>query len=171
MTDGFDGRVDDAARAEALRVLSLLRDGRPVPAEEAQRARALAAADPGAAAMLAAWERQSAALAAQPARAASPGFTGRVLAAARGEQAQPAEVLVLSLVRRLALAAALLLSGTLGWSLAFPSVLRADPDVQRQRHAVDHFRPTPFAPDDLDAGLRGRYREVYGAGLSPEAPR
>lgn len=143
----------DAARAEALRVLSLLRDGRPVPADEAARARALAAADPAVAAMLAAWERQAAALAAEPARTASPGFTARVLAALAGRGAQPAEVLVLPLVRRLAMAAALLLAGTLGWSLAFPATLRADPDVLRARHAVDCFRPTPFAPDDVRAGM------------------
>jgi hypothetical protein len=79
-------------------------------------------------------------------------------------------VLVLPLVRRLAVAAALLLAGTLGWSLAFPSTLRADPDVLRARHAVDHFRPTPFAPDRVDAASLLR-RAQDAAFRRPEAQR
>jgi len=169
---GDAGPPDAARRAEALRVLSLLRDGRPVDAQAAAQARALAARDPGLAAELAAWERCAAVLAAEPGRRASPGFAARVLQAAGRERAAPAEVLVLPLLQRLAAAAALLLAVSLGWSLARPAPLLADPDVQRLRHAADHFRPTPFAPDDVEAGLRARLRDPAFLRRAPaEAPR
>ncbi len=149
-----DGLPRDGERAEALRLLSLLRDGRPVEPAAAARARRLAERDPELGAMLAAGERRAALLASDPPVAAGAGFTGRVLAALREQRAAPAEVLALPLVKRLVAAAALLLAVTLGWSLAHPAALRAAPDPPR--HAVDHFRRTPFAPDDLLAGLRGR---------------
>jgi len=153
---GHDG-PSDAERAEALALLSLLRDGRPVDALAAARARALAASDPEMAAMLAAWERQAALLAGEPGLHAPADFTERVLAAARPDGR--GELLTLPVARRLALAAALLLAVTLGWSLARPGTLRADPDLQRHRHAVDHFRATPFAHDDILRGLRGRVHD------------
>jgi len=151
-----DGLPRDGERAEALRLLSLLRDGRAVEPRDAAAARELAGRDPELRATLEAWDRQAALLAAEPPLAASAGFTDRVLQSAREQRTAPVEVLVLPLVMRLAAAAALLLAVTLGWSLARPGVLRADPDIQRQRHAVDHFRATPFAADDLQAGLRAR---------------
>ena len=147
----------EAERAEALALLSLLRDGRPVDAEAAARARALAASDPEVGAMLAAWERQAALLAGEPALRAPADFTERVVAATR--QDGGGELLTLPVARRLALAAALLLAVTLGWSLARPGTLRADPDLQRHRHAVDHFRATPFGHDDILRGLRGRLND------------
>jgi len=148
--------ITDAERTEALAVLSRLRDGRPVPAAEAASAQALAARDPQIADMLAAWERQAVLLASEPALSARPGFADRVLAALARESSTPVEVLVLPLVRRLAVAAALLVTVSLGWTLARPSPVMADADMQRHRHAVDDFRRTPFGPDDLDAGLRKR---------------
>src|SRR5262249_4752466 len=108
----------------------------------------------------------------EPAVAASAGFTGRVLAAVARERGTPDEVLVLPLVRRLAVAAALLVAVTLGWSLARPAELQAGPDVQRHRHAVDGFRRTPFTPDDSDAGLRARLRDQeFNALKDTGAPR
>jgi len=152
----YDGPTD-AERAEALALLSLLRDGRPVDGLAAARARELAASDPEVAAMLAAWERQAALLAGEPALRAPADFTERVVQAALGEPV--GELITLPVARRLALAAALLLAVTLGWSMARPGTLRADPDLQRHRHAVDHFRATPFGHDDILRGLRGRVRD------------
>ena len=153
---GHDGPTD-AERAEALALLSLLRDGRSVDAQLAARARALAASDAEVAAMLAAWERQAALLAGEPALRAPADFTERVVEATRQEG--QGELLTLPVARRLALAASLLLVVTLGWSLARPGTLRADPDLQRHRHAVDHFRATPFERDDILRGLRGRVHD------------
>lgn len=162
----------DAERAEALAVLSRLRDGREVPAEQAARARELAAVDAGIAAMLAAWDRQSALLAQEPAASAPAGFTDRVLAALATERGAPDEVLVLPLVRRLAVAAALLVAVTLGWSLARPTELHAGADRPEQHHAVDGFRRTPFATDDIDAGLRARKDDPAFVGRADaERPR
>jgi hypothetical protein len=152
-----DRTLTEAERAEALALLSRLRDGRPVDAAAAAWAHAVAGSDAETRAMLAAWERQAALLAQEPPLAAPAGFTDRVLAAARGEAA--GEVLSLPVARRLALAAALLLTVTLGWSLARPAALRADPDLQKNHHAVDGFRRTPFAPDDIEAGLRAWLRD------------
>jgi hypothetical protein len=164
--------LTDAERTEALAVLSRLRDGRPVPAAEAASAQALAARDPQIAEMLAAWERQAALLASEPAVHARPGFTDRVLAALARERNTPVEVLVLPFVRRLAVAAALLVTVSLGWTLARPSPVMADPDVQRHKHhVVDSLRRTPFAPDDLQALMRARRLDQEFDGRTLEAPR
>ena len=168
MTD----HITDAERTQALAVLSRLRDGCPVPAAEAASAQALAARDPQIAEMLAAWDRQAALLASEPAVGARPGFTDRVLAALARERSTPVEVLVLPFVRRLAVAAALLLTVSLGWTLARPSPVMADPDVQlHKHHAVDALRHTPFETDDLDAGLRARRLDPEFDGHAAEAPR
>jgi hypothetical protein len=99
----------DAERAEALALLSLLRDGRPVDELAAAGARALAASDPEVAAMLAAWERQAALLAGEPGLHAPADFTERVVEAARPDGR--GELLTLPVARRLALAAARLVAG------------------------------------------------------------
>jgi hypothetical protein len=152
-----DDPIDEAERAEALAVLSRLRDDRPVPTADAARARELAARDPEIAATLAAWERQAAVLRSEPGVAARPGFADRVLAAMARERNTPVEILVLPFVRQLAVAAALLVAVSLGWTMARPARLEANADLQHQRHhAVDSLRRTPFAADDLDAGLRAR---------------
>lgn len=162
----------DDERAFALAVLSRLRDGREVPAAEAASARELAARDPEIASMLAAWDRQSALLAGEPAVSARAGFTDRVLAALAEQRSAPDEVLVLPLVRRLAVAAALLAAVTLGWSLARPAELHAGADRPEQHHAVDGFRRTPFAPDDIEAGLRARKDDpAFTGGVGAERPR
>jgi RNA polymerase sigma factor (sigma-70 family) len=45
-----------------------------------------------------------------------------------------------------------------------PADLRADAGLERQRHAVDGFRATPFEPDDIEAGLRARLADAaFGA--------
>ena len=155
-----DRMPTEAERAEALAVLSRLRDGRPVDAATAAWAQSVAESDAETRAMLAAWERQAAVLAQEPPLAAPAGFTERVLAAARGEAA--GEVISLPVARRLALAAALLLTVTLGWSMARPAALRADPDLQKNWHAVDNFRSTPWERDDILGGLRARTLDGLG---------
>jgi hypothetical protein len=75
-------------------------------------------------------------------------------------------------VRRLALAAGLALAATLAFDLARPATLTTDSGLQRHRHAVDHFRPDAFGPQDIQAGLRGRFRDAEFHALSaPVAPR
>ena len=159
-----DRPITDIERTEALAVLSRLRDDRPVPAAEAARARALAARDPEIAATLASWERQAAVLGREPGVIARPGFTDRVLAAMARERSTPVEVLVLPFVRQLAVAAALLVAVSIGWTMARPARLEADADIQRAHHVVDSLRRTPFEADDLDAGLRARAKDAAFSG-------
>jgi anti-sigma factor RsiW len=166
-----DRPITEAERAEALAVLSRLRDERPVPPEQAARARELASRDPQIAAELAAWERLSAALRGAPGVVASEGFSDRVMAAMARERGTPVEVLVLPFVRQLAVAAALLVAVSFGWTLAQPGRLEADADLQRQRnHVVDSLRRTPFEADDLDAGLRARLRQQERMLEAPAPP-
>jgi len=149
-----------------LFVLSLLMDGRPVEPALERAARAYAASHPECERALADWRAQSAALAALPPRAAGTGFTERVLAAAgvaAPVHAAPGAVQLVRpaepqarFARQLAVAAGLALLLSLVVVLARPADLRADAGIQRHRHAVDGFRTSPFAPDDIDAGLRAR---------------
>jgi hypothetical protein len=81
-------------------------------------------------------------------------------------------VLVLPFVRRLAVAAALLIAVSLGWTMARPFPAQAGDEVQRHKHhVVDSLRRTPFSPDDLDAGLRARRLDQEFNGRALEAPR
>lgn len=137
---------------QALRLIGLARDGRPVDAAELARAEAHAAAHPHVAAELADLAAISEVLASEPAPVASADFTERVLAARARPDAGAGRILTLA--RRLSAAAALLLVVTVGSDLASPDRAVADPDVQDQPHAVDAFGNDPFAADDLDAGLR-----------------
>ena len=158
--------------AGCLYVLSLLMDGRPVEPALERAARAWAASHPECERALADWREAAAALAEQPPRRASAGFTERVLAAAgvaapvpriAGAAARAAEPLA-PFARQLALAAGVALLLSLVVVLARPADLRADAGIERHRHAVDGFRASPFAPDDLDAGLRARLLDAeFGA--------
>jgi len=155
--------------ASCLFVLSLLMDGRPVEPALERAARAYAASHPECERALADWQAQSAALAAAPPRTASAGFTERVLAAAgvaapvRAVAARPVEAQA-HFTRQRAVAAGIALLLRLVVVLARPADLRADAGIQRHRHAVDGFRASPFAPDDIDAGLRARLLDAeFGA--------
>ncbi|MCB9898091.1 MAG: hypothetical protein H6825_08810 [Planctomycetes bacterium] len=130
--------------------LSLVADGRPVPAELVRRAEAWADAHPACRGVLADFAAMGEALRDLPVPRARPGFAERVLAA-RESSASGARVLVLA--RRMAVAAALLLAFTVVLETTHPREAVADPDVTVERHAVDAFRARPFAGDDLDAGL------------------
>ena len=169
-------REDPMDEAGCLFVLSLLMDGRPVEPALERAARAWAAGHPECERALADWRAQSAALAALPPRTAGAGFTERVLAAAGGaapthvpaaggavRRVRPAEPQA-RFARQLAVAAGLALLLSLVVVLARPADLRADAGIQRHRHAVDGFRSSPFAPDDIDAGLRARLLDAeFGA--------
>jgi hypothetical protein len=158
--------------ASCLFVLSLLMDGRPVEPALERAARVYAASHPECERALADWQAQSAALAASPPRTASAGFTERVLAAAGvaapvraagAVAARPVEPQA-RFARQLAVAAGIALLLSLVVVLARPADLRADAGIQRHRHAVDGFRASPFAPDDIDAGLRARLLDAeFGA--------
>ena len=64
----------------------------------------------------------------------------------------------------LALAAGIALLLSLFVTLARPAELRADAAIARHRHAVDGFRASPFAADDIAAGLRARLADAeFGA--------
>ncbi|MHC4844914.1 MAG: hypothetical protein ACYTCU_02005 [Planctomycetota bacterium] len=157
-----DRLMDDQT---CLFVLSLLMDGRDVPAETEARALAWAAEHPACRDALDELRAQGEALSSAPTLRASPGFADRVLAAAGvGADAVPVEP-VLPFVRRLAVAASVALVLTLGFDLSTPSGLHAQDRLENQRHVVDHFRSTPFAPDDIVAGLRARLLEddAFGA--------
>ena len=137
----------------ALAALGRDLDGEPVGAPELEAARGRLAEDPE---LARAWEttlRVHAALAAVPAVAASPGFADRVVAAARREPAP-----ILPFVRRLVAAASITLGVTVGWGAARPMMLAADASVEQAWHAVDHFRASPYAGDDLAAGIRSLLR-------------
>ena len=151
-----DRLMDDQT---CLFVLSLLMDGREVPAETEARALGWAEDHPACRDALDDLRAQREALAASPTHRASPGFADRVLAAAGvGAAAAPVEP-VLPFVRRLAVAASVALVLTLGFDLSTPSGLHAQDRLENQRHVVDHFKRTPFAPDDIVAGLRARLLE------------
>jgi len=168
--DRIETPMDEAS---CLFVLSLLMDGRPVEPALERAARAYAAGHPECERALADWRAQSAALAAWPPRAAGAGFTERVLAAAGvaapARAAGPMRLLPTAepqarFARQLAVAAGIALLLSLVVVLARPADLRADAGIQRHRHAVDGFRSSPFAPDDVDAGLRARLLDAeFGA--------
>lgn len=148
-----DHLMDDQT---CLFVHSLLMDGRDVPFETAERARQWAAQHPACRQVLDDMRAQSEALATAPVRCVSAGFTERVLAAAGGSASAVFVEPVLPFVRRLAVAAGLVLVLTLGFDLSTPSGLVADDRIDKQRHVVDHFRSSPFAPDRIVDGLRAR---------------
>jgi anti-sigma factor RsiW len=155
-----DHLMDDQT---CLFVLSMLMDGRDVAPDTAARARAWAADHPACTVALDELRASAELLASTPTRRASPGFADRVLAAARSDTAAPfgaasAEP-VLPFVRRLAVAASVTLVLALGFDLSTPSGLAAEDRLEKQRHVVDHFRSSPFAPDQIVDGLRARLLE------------
>lgn len=194
--DASDPRLDRMDRmdeATCLLTFSLLLDGRPVQAGLERAARAYARRHPHCERVLADWQRQARALAALPARRASPDFTERVLAAAaitapaasRAPHTPAVHTAPISsmaskrresqtlrpFARQLALAASIALLLSLIVVLARPADLRADAGIARHRHAVDGFRATPFAPDDIAAGLRARLADAeFGARLGQGRP-
>lgn len=151
---GRDGtlRPDEPMSDETcVFVLSLHADGRPVPPELLVRARAWAEDHPACRAMLGDFGAMSRALRALPVPRASARFAEGVLAARAAAGAAPADILTLA--RRMAVAAALLLGLTIVFDTSHPRSAMADPDVAAEPHAVDVFRAAPFADDDVDAAL------------------
>jgi hypothetical protein len=199
MTAHADGEGERCAHGaggpddeRCLAVLTLLMDRRAVEPELAAWARAHAAAHPACAAAFAELQALAATLASAPARRASPGFTGRVLAriapaparaagAAAGARVASAgagraggsvqrSAEVLPFVRRLALAAGLVLAVTLGVDLLRPAPLATDSGLQRRRHAADHFRRDALGPEqDIEAALRARLKDLEDKDLSVPA--
>jgi len=135
-------------REQCLAVLSLLIDGRPVEAELASRARAHAETDPVCRAAWDDWQTIHAVLSSEPPLTARPGFTERVVAASRQQVGE-----VLPFVQRLAAAAAVALTLTVGWGVARPQLAVGDDAVERTPHYVDVFRSTPYEADDVAGGL------------------
>ncbi len=164
--EGLDsGPMNDE---RCLFTLSRLGDGRPVEPALAAQAQAWAATHPECTAALRELAEHAALLAATPPLRARAGFATRVLSQALpAVQAlpivqagtQPARAGLLPFVRRLAIAAGLALAVTLCIDLARPGTLTADGDLQRLRHAADHFKPEAFGPQDIEAGLRARIRD------------
>jgi hypothetical protein len=176
-----DARAEQMDEARCLFVFSLLQDGRPVEPDLERAARDYAAIHPEVERALDDWRRQSRALAELAPLTASAGFTERVLAAAArqgalrrpaaagggadvaGLDAEPAETLR-PFARQLALAAGIALLLSLIVTLARPADLRADAAIARHRHAIDGFRSSPYAADDIAAGLRARLADAeFGA--------
>lgn len=172
-------RPEPMDEARCLFVFSLLLDGRPVDPALERAARDWAASHPECERAIEDWRRQSRALSEQPPLTASAGFTGRVLAAAARQGVlretgaaapalaglAPAPIETLRpFARQLALAAGIALLLSLFVTLARPAELRADAAIARHRHAVDGFRASPFAADDIAAGLRARLADAeFGA--------
>ncbi len=161
-----DLNADDARQSEtlsaeseqALAVLSRCLDGEPVEPSEEARARSRLDSDP---ALAAAWRDMGsaqAALAALPGLTASAGFADRVVAAAAAAAPTHEPAPILPFVRRLAVAAAVTLGVTVGGGLARPLVAAADASIEQAWHAVDHFRSSPYAADDLARGIHSLLR-------------
>lgn len=149
-----------------LFVLSLARDGRRFHPRLLERAEAWAAERLACQRALADFAAMSDVFAHEPPRRATEGFTRRVLSerrrVARGGD-------VLPLLRRMSVAAALLLGLTLVFDMSFPAGAAADDELARQPHAIDALRPDPFSEVDLDAGLRALLPDAtrLGSGTTP----
>ncbi|MGQ0552375.1 MAG: hypothetical protein ACT4PU_04070 [Planctomycetota bacterium] len=167
-----DLSVDGAMNDErCLFILALIEDGRRVDPQVQAAAQAWAQQHPACALFAEGLAADRRALGQAAPLRASAGFTERVVQAARPSfgdtlpglhSAEP--VLSLGRVRLLALAASLLLLASLAFSLARPGSVLADQGLQRHRHVADHFRPDPFGPEDLVAGLRARLQDPeFGA--------
>jgi hypothetical protein len=142
-------RADEPmSKQVCLFVFSLLMDGRPVPKALEARAREFAANHPDCARIVADFELVRDVLGEELPAVASEGFSELVLQRSREAGGE-----ILPLVRKLSLAAALLLGLTVSFQLSQPGAAVAD-DEFRQDHVVDVLRPDPFGPLDLDGGLR-----------------
>lgn len=136
-----------------LFVLGLLRDGRPVDGALAAAAQAHLAARPRLQRVQAQLERISEVVATLKGPAPSADFSARVLAA-RADALRRARTPPASFVLRLSAAAALVLSVALFFDASRPQAALADPATDQQHFPGDAFRPEPYAPVDLEAGLR-----------------
>jgi len=159
---------------EALFVLSLIQDGRAVPERLSAMAAEHGQTHPSVVAALGDFGLISEAFRAEAADPASASFTSRVLGQARAasppklapndpptpspELAQSSNLrpslLSFQLARRMAVAAALLLSLTLSWDALRPAPAAADPAQEQEFYRGDVFRPDPYGPVALDLGLQ-----------------
>jgi hypothetical protein len=146
-------------------ILSLQRDGRRLDPRAVERAEAWASSHPACREALGDFAALGDLLSSEPARQASPGFTDRVLnrrrLLARGGD-------VLPLLRRLAIAAALLLGLTVAMDMTFPTGAAADDELARQEHQIDTLHPDPFAAPDLDGALQVLLPDVAPLGGDSE---
>jgi hypothetical protein len=131
-------------------LLSLVRDGRGVHPRLVERAELWADEHPACRQTLGDFAVIGELLGDEAPRHASAEFTERVLSEQRRVRKAGD---VLPLLRRLSIAAALLLGLTLAFDMSFPADAAADDEVARQPHQIDKLRPDPFSGPDLDAGL------------------
>jgi len=167
---------------EALFVLSVIQDGREVPERLGSLARQHSDAHPEIVEALGEFGLISEVFRSEAAEPASAGFTSETLNRAReGATADPVlgngptltpSLLSFQLARRMAVAAALLLSLTLGFDALRPTPAAADPAQEQQSYRGDVFRPEPYGPLALDLGLQellpGRLEQARGAEVDPE---
>ncbi|GEM_PF-3068589 len=176
---------------EALFVLSLIQDGRSVPEHLSALAHQHGEAHPAVAEALGDFCLMSEVFRSEAAEPASAGFTTELVSRVRevataepaindgpGATDEPARetrptpsLLSFQLARRMAVAAALLLSLTLSFDALRPTPAAADPAVEQQFYRGDVFRPEPYGPPALDVGLAellpGRLDQAEGAGSDP----
>lgn len=176
---------------EALFVLSLIQDGRSVPEHLSALAREHSDAHPAIAEALGDFGLISEVFRSEAAEPASAGFTGEIVSRAREvstaeaalsdgprathevlrETLQAPSLLSFQLARRMAVAAALLLSLTLSFDALRPTPAAADPAVEQQFYRGDVFRPDPYGPPALDIGLAellpGRLDQATGVATDP----
>jgi hypothetical protein len=145
-------------------LLSLHRDGRSLHPRLVERAETWASSHPACQQALGDFAAVSEVLSSEPSQSASRGFAERVLAKrrrfARGGDALP-------LLRRLSIAAALLLGLTLIADMTFPAGAAADDELARQEHQIDTLHPDPFAAPDLEGALQVLLPDVAPLGGEP----
>ena len=135
-----------------LFVLGLVQDGRTVQPLLVQRAREWAAEHPVCSQALVDFALMGQVLQTEPKQRASQGFTDEVLRKRRDQRLAGGQIL--PLLRRLSLAAALLLAVTLGFDLSFPDGAVADDKLEASSHLMDSLRPDPFAGSAKSDALR-----------------
>lgn len=151
-----------------LFVHSLLMDGRTVPGDLESRAKRWAAEHEHCRRAVADFEAIHDVLSTEPSHATGQDFTSRVVRTARSEESASRDGEVLPFVRKLAAAAAIVLSLTLIFEASTPEATVATDDVQSQRYAVDDFRADAFEADDLEAGLEALLPFHGDGGAEPE---
>ncbi len=154
-----------------LFVLSLVKDGRTLHPTLVTRAQGWAETHPSCQQALGDFAALSEVFRTEPELKASEGFTESVLRKQRREQRQGAQIL--PLLRRLSMAAAVLLGLTVAFDLGFPGGAAADDELEAHVHLMDSLRPDPFGgaskADALRAGLDALLPDPSPRGLGTDA--